>query len=92
MPGQGPAKVNLVQRRERSHGRGIPDPSFEADRKVDARSKTGKAPDERTDMREPANESLLTDVSRLRSYRCTIIASITSHGFVERPGCCATGA
>jgi hypothetical protein len=29
---------------------------------------------------ERANESLLTDVSRLRSYRCTIIASITSDG------------
>jgi len=26
-------------------------------------------------MREPANKSLLTDVSRLRSYRCTIITS-----------------
>ena len=24
-------------------------------------------------MREPADKSLLTDVSRLRSYRCTII-------------------
>jgi hypothetical protein len=24
-PGQGPVKLNLVQRRERNHGRGIPD-------------------------------------------------------------------
>src|SRR5438105_15962046 len=50
--------------------------SFEADRKIDARSQTGTAPDGNTDMREPANKSLLTDVSRLRSYRCTITASI----------------
>jgi hypothetical protein len=41
---------NLVQRRERSQARGIPDASFEADRTVDARSMTGKAPDEPTDM------------------------------------------
>jgi len=80
MPGHGPAKINLVQRRERSHGKGNSRSSFEADRKVDARSKTGKAPDEKTDMREPANESLLTDVSRLRSYRCTIISLTTSDG------------
>ena len=51
---------------------------LEADRKIDARSKTGKAPDGMTDMREPADKSLLTDVSRLRSYRCTIIVSIIS--------------
>ena len=62
-PGHGPVKTNLVQRRERSHGKGNSRPSFEADRKIDARSKTGKAPDGNTDMREPANESLLTDVS-----------------------------
>src|SRR4051794_12666118 len=41
-------------------------------------------------MREPANESLFTDVSRLRSYRCTIIVSTTSRAFVEREGCCAS--
>jgi hypothetical protein len=34
-------------------------------------------------MREPANKSLLTDVSRLCSYRCTIIVSTTSLVFVE---------
>jgi hypothetical protein len=42
-------------------------------------------------MREPADKSLLTDVSRFRSCRCTIIASTTTHGFVERPSCGATG-
>ncbi len=62
-PGHGPVKTNLVQRRERSHGKGNSRPSFEADRKIDARSKTGKAPGRNTDMHEPANESLLTDVS-----------------------------
>ena len=41
-------------------------------------------------MREPANKSLLTDVSRLRSYRCTIIASTTSREVVERMGCDAS--
>src|SRR5215831_1412343 len=44
---------------------------------------TGKAPDGHTDMREPANKSLLTDVSRLCSYRCTIIVSTTSLAFAE---------
>jgi hypothetical protein len=92
MPGHGPAKnENLVQRWERSHGRGIPEPSLRADRKIDARSKTGKAPDAKTDMREPADKSLLTDVSRFRSCRCTIIASTTTHEFVERASCGATG-
>jgi hypothetical protein len=33
---------------------------------------------------------LLTDVSRLRSYRCTIIASTTSNELVVRAGCGAT--
>src|SRR6266446_9563157 len=41
-------------------------------------------------MREPANESLFTDVSRPRSYRCTIIVPTTSRAFVERVGCCAS--
>ena len=63
----GPAKINLVQRRERSRGKGNSRSCCEADRKIDARSQTGTAPDEQTDMRElePANKSLLTDVSRL---------------------------
>ena len=63
-----------MQRWERGQGRRIPVVILEADRKIDARPQTGKAPDAITDMREPANKSLLTDVSRLRSYRCTIIA------------------
>jgi hypothetical protein len=33
---------------------------------------------------------LLTDVSRLRSYRCTIITLTTSNELVERTGCGAT--
>jgi len=40
---------------------------------IDARPQTGTAPDGHTDMREPANKRMLTDVSGLRSYRCTII-------------------
>jgi hypothetical protein len=32
----------------------------------------------------------LTDVSRLRSYRCTIIASTTSNELVVRTGCGTT--
>jgi hypothetical protein len=39
---------------------------------IDARTKTGTAPDEHSDRREPADQRMLTDVSRLRSYRCTI--------------------
>jgi hypothetical protein len=61
-----------------------------ADHMVDARSKTEKAPDEKRTCvnSKPANESLLTDVSRLRSFRCTIIASINPlTEFVERTGC-----
>src|ERR1043166_6300059 len=44
------------------------------------------APDERSDMREHANESRITDVSRLRSHRCTIIASTGSneHSWARR--------
>ena len=44
----------------------------EADRKIDARPQAGTALDENTDMREPANKRMLTDVSGLRSHRCTI--------------------
>ena len=89
-PGHGPVKTNLVQRRERSRGKGNSRSSCEADRKIDARPQTGTAPDGKTDMREPANKSMLTDVSGLRSYRCTIIASTTSPEFVERAGCGAS--
>ena len=56
-------ELTFVQRRERGHGTGNSRSWFEADRKIDARSKTGTAPDDQTDMREPANKSLLTDVS-----------------------------
>jgi hypothetical protein len=59
----------------------------QADRKIDARFQTGKAPDGHTDMREPANKRLLTDVSRLCSYRCTIIVPIISSEFVEGTRC-----
>src|SRR5262245_45854711 len=90
-PGHGPVKINLVQRRERSRGKGNSRSSFEADRQIDARSQTGTAPDEPTDMHEPANKSLLTDVSGLRSYRCTIIASLLLHslwrGWAVAPQC-----
>ena len=79
-----------MQWQERSHGRGIPEVNCEADRKIDARPQAGTALDENTDMREPANKSLLTDVSRLRSYRCTTIASTTSNEVVERTSCGAT--
>src|SRR5205085_687150 len=68
---------NLVQRRERSHGKGNSRSSFVADRKIDARSQAGTAPDGNTVMREPANKRMLTDVSGLRFHRCTIIASIS---------------
>jgi len=40
-----------VQRWERSNGRGIPVIILEADHMIDARSKTGTAPDETTDVR-----------------------------------------
>src|ERR1700761_168578 len=51
---------------------GIPEDCLEADHMIDARTKTGTAPDEHSDRREPADQRMLTDVSRLRSYRCTI--------------------
>jgi hypothetical protein len=35
-------------------------------------------------MREPANKRMLTDVSGLRSYRCTIIELTNSPEFRER--------
>ena len=92
MPGQRSGEDNLVQRRGRSHGRGNSRRRSEADRKIDARVETGIAPRRRSDMREPANQRMITDVSRLRPYRCTIIASMTSYGFVERLGWCVAEA
>jgi hypothetical protein len=85
MPGQRSGDDYLVQRRERSHGKGNSRLRFEAGRKIDARAKTGTAPDGAPDMRsKPANESRITDVSRLRSYRCTIIVPKTSTKFMRR--------
>ena len=85
--GYGPVKLNLVQRRERNHGRGIPDRSLRPIARSTPVFQTGKAPDGHTDMREPANKRLLTDVSRFRSYSCTIIVPIISSEFVEGTGC-----
>src|SRR5262249_59664518 len=75
------------QRRERNHGRGIPDMCMRPIARSTPVFQTGKAPDGHTDMREPANKSLLTDVSRLCSYRCTIIVPTTSLAFAEGTGC-----
>jgi hypothetical protein len=36
-----------------------------------------------------ANQSLITDVSRLRPHRCTMIASNTYRENAARRGCCA---
>src|ERR1700676_4915723 len=41
-------------------------------------------------MREPANKRMLTDVSGLRSHRCTIIASTLSPQRGESRGCGAS--
>src|SRR3954452_11643410 len=73
----------LVQWRERSRGKGNSRSSCEADQMIDARPQTATAPDGHTDMREPANKRMLTGVSGLRSYHCTIIASITLRGLAE---------
>jgi hypothetical protein len=43
--GIGPAKINLVQRRERSRGKGNSRSCCAADRRIDARPQSGKAPD-----------------------------------------------
>ena len=70
--------TNLVQRREQNRGKGNSRSSCVADRKIDARPQTGTAPDETTEMREPANKSLLTDVSGFCFHPCTIISTHTS--------------
>src|SRR5271166_2912916 len=44
---------------------------FVAGRKIDARA--GKPRDEYPELREPANQSLITDVLSLRPYRCMIV-------------------
>src|ERR1700674_2484388 len=86
MPGHGRARIKSRATAGAEPRQGNSRAYCEADRKIDARSKTGTAPDEQTDMREPANKSLLTDVSRLCSYRCTIIASTTSDGIRGEAG------
>jgi hypothetical protein len=46
---------------------------------IDARPKTGTAPDEYPELRlKSAHQSLITDVSRLRPHPCTIIAAENS--------------
>ena len=89
MPGQRSGEDNLVQRRGRSHGRGTPDGALRPIARSTPVRRQGKP---RTKIRicgEPADQRRITDVPRLRPYRCTIIASITFHGVVERPGWCA---
>ena len=74
-----------MQRREQSRGKGNSRSSCVADRKIDARPQTGTAPDEPTDMREPANKSLLTDVSGFCFHLCTIIPDDFSRNVPEMP-------
>jgi hypothetical protein len=71
MPGQGPAIIRATAGAQPRWG--IPGDCLVADHSIDARAKTGTAPDEHPDRREPAHQSMLTDVSRLRSYRCTTV-------------------
>ena len=89
-PGQWSGEaINLVQRREQSRGKGNSRSSCVTDRKIDVRPQTGTAPDEPTDMREPANKSLLTDVSGFCFHPCTIIPTHTSPQFLEKnPSSC----
>lgn len=74
--------MNLVQWRKQSRGKGNSRSSCVTDRKIDVRPQTGTAPDEPTDMREPANKSLLTDVSGFCFHPCTIIPN--SPKFLEK--------
>src|SRR5262245_60468756 len=78
--------MTTVQRRGRSHGRGIPAVAVRPiDRSTPAR-RPRTAPDERPDMREPADQRMITDVSRLRPYRCTIIVRVPRTDYrVARP-------
>ena len=62
---------------------------FVADQPIDARAETKDSPRRTFGYAvKYANQSLITDVSRLRPHRCTIIASITSREIAARPGCC----
>jgi transposase len=60
-----------------------------ADHAIDARAKTGTAPDEHSELRlKSAHQSLITDVSRLRPYRCTIIfPTHSSDNCMEQTAC-----
>lgn len=56
-----------------AHGRGIPDLALWPIARSTPDLRQGQPRDEATDRREPANQRLITDVSRLRPHRCTII-------------------
>src|SRR6516225_6058442 len=61
----GPVKISLVQWRERSHGKGN-SWRYACGRSQNRRPMTDRdSPRRRTDMREPANKRLITDVSGL---------------------------
>src|SRR5882757_7649003 len=64
MPGHGPVKIDLVQWRERSHDRGIPDPTSRPIARSTPDRRQGKPQTKERTCDEPANKSLLTDVSK----------------------------
>jgi transposase len=67
-------RTYIVQRRGRSHGRGIPDVALWPIKRSTPARRQRKAPDEISELRfKPAYQSLITDVFRLRLHRCTII-------------------
>ena len=80
MPGQRSGEDNLVQRRGRSHGRGTPDGALRPIARSTPVRRQGKPQTKIRICVEPADQRMITDVPRLRPYRCTIIASITFHG------------
>jgi hypothetical protein len=58
---------------------------FVADGSIDARAKTGTAPDEYSELRlKSAHQSLITDVFRLRPHPCTFSAAQNSNDNVRR--------
>ena len=63
-----------MQRRGRSHGRGIPDVALWPIKRSTPARRQRKAPDEISELRfKSAYQSLITDVFRLRPHPCTII-------------------
>jgi hypothetical protein len=67
-----------VQRRGRSHGRGIPDVALWPISRSTPVRRQRTAPDETSELRfKPAYQSLITDVFRLRLHRCTIITAVS---------------